>query len=282
MSLIVARLIPSGPRIASDSLIIDPDEARDRTRGGLKAVVVNRELCVCFAGRVAAGLAVVREVKKLADSGQGLAAIISSIEDRQITEADFLICSLNPRGIVRIADGVTQNLSVGWIGDQEAFEAFQQAFHDAPETFGDEPSEEWDMSGRIDHAMRSVIDSAHVQTVGGVLVRVGAWEPNDQFAFNYRWELSAVAGHVAQVLREGWNDVAMGGAPEGAFRFHVMAPDEPGIGAIATHYSPGEVGIGLLFHPLKLDDPVKYERVTKRELGERIREDFGLALGRYG
>jgi hypothetical protein len=73
MSLVVAQATEDGPRIVSDTRVGFLDGRRSNFKTGvLKAIVVTREVTVCFAGDVSIGLDGVRCFAKRLRAGEPL------------------------------------------------------------------------------------------------------------------------------------------------------------------------------------------------------------------
>lgn len=101
MSLVVAQKTADGPRIVSDTRVTHPDERRPSFKAGtLKAVVVRRNLTVCFAGEVALGLNSIRELAEALDRYEvdNTDGLLNLLYKRASTtgSVDFLIATAMP------------------------------------------------------------------------------------------------------------------------------------------------------------------------------------------
>src|SRR5438105_6934235 len=65
LSLVVAEATDAGPRIVSDTRVVFPEGPRSSFKTGtLKTVIITRDVTICFAGDVIAGLNGVRGFAK--------------------------------------------------------------------------------------------------------------------------------------------------------------------------------------------------------------------------
>ena len=136
MTLVVARLFRQEIRILSDAKITNRNRVRHGPlTGALKAVILHPDLCVCYAANKAgwAQVAIKRLNIHPAKSFE-LKAVISSLlkeHNAGCNDPDFIVACLRPKAsLSRIWKGqVEHDVSSCWLGDYEAFVAYQEQFH---------------------------------------------------------------------------------------------------------------------------------------------------------
>lgn len=279
VTLIVARAGDWGVRVASDLRVTD----REAVKGGygagvLKSIVLNRGLCVSFAGTpVTAALdAVRRQVDRASDVlavEQGLLA-----EHRQLDgRVDFLVAALGPPRLSVLTGGELRGpVPNGWIGDYDAFSAYQRVFHHQPSSLPpgyEARREELEIGSAMMTAMDQVIGDDAVPSVGETAIHVVP-EP---IGFRYSNAARMVGGFVPQSIPSGVpTRIRFGGAAEGGFAYSTLVPDAVGIGAVGLYFRQGR--FGLFYQPLRFDFPERYPNVSHDEFREAVMQRRGIAI----
>jgi hypothetical protein len=141
MSLIVAKIAECGPCIVADTRVSFRDGTKSSYRNGtLKAIALSPEIALCFAGDVTQGLAGARKINtrlKEGASNDALLKDLAEITAETHGNVDFILALQQPQPqLARIRNGVVEDdLQTAWIGDQDAFDYFQQSWH----SIGGEP-----------------------------------------------------------------------------------------------------------------------------------------------
>jgi hypothetical protein len=135
MSLVVVQIVDNRPLIVSDTRVAFPDGPRSSFKTGtLKAIIIARDVTICFAGDVSAGLDAVRHFAAEIEAGGPVEGLIPHLQEtasneRRVVEFIVAIGGDVPE-LIRIAGGRGERgLQVAWIGDQNAFEMFQRERH---------------------------------------------------------------------------------------------------------------------------------------------------------
>src|ERR1035441_583460 len=178
MSLVVAHCSKRTLKIVSDTRLSDPISRLPCSHfdGALKILLLSSELGFAFAGDPAPALEVLSESQDAtahrADL-QSLTALLLEKTRQSRGASDFLAFSTAPSPRLRkiSAGGVSEEQADYWIGDQEAFNCYQEYFHSAMAAYPERLQHNPDyLQNQMDVAMKEVIESSRVQSVGDFLV----------------------------------------------------------------------------------------------------------------
>jgi hypothetical protein len=268
MSLTVAHQLPNDICIVTETKLTDPKgETRAFHEGGLKAILLNRWLCVCLAGnyRVARGaivsLAPVPEeydLKALEDH------LLGHQTDHE-GEVEFLIASLKPLSLSKISKARIERSPACWIGDQTAFEAFQRYYHGLRTARSTREHET-----RMRTALDGVIQDGSVPSVGQIVITV---RPTGG-GFVYPPHIASTTERP-QII-SGRTELKFGGVEEGAFSYSVLGARQPGIGAIGIHFR--ESLMGAFFYPVELEEPEIIRGVDVNQFVDETRTKYGIQI----
>jgi len=150
-------------------------------------------------------------------------------------DTEFLICEIGERATIHVLKNQTYLVSnAGWIGDHDAFSVFQKSLrNELQHTAGD------DLRQRMLTAMIMLAHSdAHpeLDTIGDHAIAVTTTERG----FLYSSYFVAFPVNLIGAEKSAVNNAERGGYAES-----IQVPKEPGIGAIAVHIFPGNVGSTL-------------------------------------
>lgn len=268
MTLVVARRSEDRLVVASDLRVTDAhDIRRGYPFGILKAVTLSPDLCVAFAGPVEAAVDAVREVAQVPAS---LDDVTPFLARASTSGPDFLVVSSVPPRIVRVRAGVVEaDLAAAWIGDQDAFSAFQALALDESQV-AHMPAE---------YRLQAAVVTAFMQLVGGDVKSVGeaAVIVSTLADRHLHYQPGAVAFAAPQTIPSGeWTTIRFGSAAEGGHAYSVLTPTAPGPGALGLHFHQGQ--LGLLYHPLHDRLPVAYPNMSHDEFRAAVLADFGLDI----
>jgi len=280
MSLVVAVSTPEGPRIVSDTRVSDPGQRHSYKTGTLKAVVLRRDLTLCFSGQVAGGLEGIRRSAADVYAGGSIEDLISRLRTQsEALPVEFLVAEEEQGGLTRIRDGeVEDGLQTTWIGDQAAFERFQRA-----RRFLDEHQLEATlMAGlprgaramsRLQRAMKAVIDDPAVESVDDFCVGVAL----GRGGFEYLASFFIHVGRDIQV-QPGDDLVNKMAQPveEGGFAVSVVEPAESGTPALGLSFPRAR--LGMLYLPLRYDEAPVIRDVSPNGYARTVKELFGVAM----
>lgn len=300
MTLVVGHSFPQAVRLIGDSKLTDakPAEAVGRRRtfeGALKIIIINRALCVAWAGSQLHAMDAVRTL--LTDQPSA----IRDVEDRlqAVSRAAggnvaFLVASIcDAPSLAKIrGDAFVREPQPLWIGDHAAFDAFQPRFRDPmttsfptdafggrqeralgpqspewaarlKEMLGDR-ADEYEISGRMDDALRAVIADPGIASVDDHAIRVvGDWPQG----FRYLSEAIHIPGMGSS-------------ASPGGYGYAVVPPIEAGTGALGVYFPLGR--FGAFFHPRDLDEPQTYSAATQDAFADAVFRDHRIRIRGLG
>jgi hypothetical protein len=289
VTLVLARRTALGVRVLSDIRVSHPEERRDGLPYGvLKAVLLNANVCACFAGSVGLGAPAVAE---LAQNGDGLSAeeavkALDAVHQRNVENSEFVVARHNPPAIWKIANKRVQDgLTSAWIGDQAAFARFQELALSPSPSFplppGLDPDVQRQISERQDFsklsdAFRGVISDPALTSVGDLCVAVSP----DPEGFSYLPYMEMDNGLNPPSLAVGpgeeVNLLRAGTAAIGAFAFSLLVPVDPGVGMVAVHVL--QASLGYVYYPAASLEALVFKDVTAPKLIERIGETYGVVV----
>jgi hypothetical protein len=314
MTLVIARRLRRTVAVCSDSKVTFLRGGRSSyVTGVLKAVIVDPYTCVGIAGNPYPGLKVLREFasRRTGVGGSALAgeAVVDFLREASSAvsgAAQFLVASLRPMGVAAVRGDRVEHGEQCWIGDCDAFEAFQRHFHEpsgmamqamAPETFDrerlaaiaatraatlisglreagyhdEDTIQDIALWTRVTDAMQDVIADPTVESVGEFAIAVTAGAGGFQyvpFGFTSSGFETGSTGEVSTAH--------VGTTAGGDFTYSICVPPTTGVGAIGVHFR--EARLGALFHPLIADEPFKYRDVDERAFLAAIEHDHGIEL----
>lgn len=281
MTLAIGRQGPDGViRVVADMRLIDHAEIR---RGYpyavLKNIILDPDVLVAYAGN--AGLAM-HAIRQLQDAPPDRLArgLLASAEDAGDGEGsvDYLLAAVG-RGVQRITHrGVEEPCTATWIGDKEAFEAYQQAFHDLrlPEPIRiegvspDEPIKIPEAFMRMSSALAHLEQMEDLDCIGEGFVSAFS-----RSGFRYEQRGFFATSHKQEIGTE-WTTLNWGTGAQGSFGYNLLPCTEPGIAVVGLYFP--HAGLGLLYHPLAYDDALAYRGVTHDEFRAAVTADHGVDI----
>jgi len=310
MTLVVAHRISRGIRLIGDSKITDRNAIlRSQLTGALKIIILEPRVCVAFAGGVSRGIDAIRQLhtrqRITVDQRLGSSDIPNLLaKAAQHGGVEFVVATVAPKALMRVsANGVTPANTV-WIGDHDAFEAYQRHFHqptgmaarvhaesDEQAVFFEQVArnrremftghglteaeeEDFTLAARISQAMDDVIADPIVPTVDGFPIHV---KGDDAHGFRYQSRATQFGG-LPQTIPPGVETPLRFGKPAsaGGYGYTYCIPAQPGIGAVGVCFPQGR--IGALFHPLVRDEPIRYYDVDQAEFVSAVHTDYEIQL----
>lgn len=281
MTLVVARQFDEEIRILCDAKVTSLHEIRrGPLTGVLKAVILHRNLCVCFAGNVA----VAQKAIFLLGVKPACKFDVKEIIDRLFSEhctsncgADFIIASLSPKpSLYRISAGeIERNIKSAWIGDIEAFSDYQRRYHSSTlpklDKYEEDKRERLELISRMGEAMGNLIQEEMHDSTGDFMVTVSS--TNEGFIY----KCNVMAFPIRQTIPSGvLTNINLGTAAEGGYAYSVLTPNKPGIGAIGIHFIQGR--LGALFYPATSQKAVVYRDVSYEEFQSKVLKEYGFKI----
>lgn len=301
MTLVVARQVNNEIYIVGDTKFTANESSSwpepKKYIGGLKVILLNPGLCVSFAGNIE----IARDaIQGIYDKNVNLfnknCAIEYFLEHHKYSvqncsTTDFLIASIvecdeKPgaflKEIFRIADSkVYCENEAAYIGDEEAFNYFQEAFHcghqnNSVPTFEiyklgsrKRPGFDQSLSTAI-FAMQGVIDNLAILSVDGIRTVVISEE--DQFKYA---EYIQLRGAPTPVNNEPAAPVNFGDAAEGSDHKHVGILSKEGHGIYPFYSITGRFGV--IYHPEECFEPTIIPNCTLEEFQMMVDRRINLA-----
>lgn len=243
MTLVVARKIAdSYIQVVSDTRISDKTATNRSSylKGALKSVVLSPTRCLCYAGGVAVALEAIKGIyeENLA-SGQTEALIDYLLHAHRHSDqvTDFLLCDLDSLGVIHSVKGGEHWMSSsGWVGDSQAFSHFQESINVGPEHGAGDS-----LGHRMLSSMIRLVHSGAFTGIDSVGGHVIATSTSSKGFFYQHYSISSLAA-----LRPG-EDAARNDVAHGGYAESILVPKAAGVGAIAVHIFP--VDIGVLYYP---------------------------------
>jgi hypothetical protein len=283
MTLVIAERSPGGVWLSGDMRVTDCSAAKmPGFRGAaLKLIIVNRTLCVGYAGNVGAANVAIQHVHAQqmtpADAVEYLLG-----KHRPDRDVDFVVASLDPPALMQIKGGEATTHERVWLGDGEAYTLYERLYEEQPPwpPHSADLDEAWEAELTVAVAMNGAMqdlvlpnqDRDPPNTIGEAAVTVGPEPLGNGFTYhvysNFSAGLSAAETGTKMLSRE-----------HGTFSVAFQVPTEPGIGAVAIYFEEG--GFGILYSPLMTEDPEKPELLaapSAQEFRDAIREHYGLSL----
>jgi hypothetical protein len=266
LTLIVSRkLNDKNIHIVSDTRVTNFHGIKRRSilAGALKSVIISPTRCLCFAGNVGRAHSAIRDIyaENLVNSEiDKLINYLVLINTEGDGDTDFLLCELALKSkIYIIKDNNYNEFDNGWIGDKSIFELYQQSYHG---------NTRFTIGERMIESMLKIVHSGaykNVDSVGDHVIITMTTENGFKYcAYQIGFTVPICDGETSVK-----NDIEHGGYAES-----ILVPEEAGIGAIAVHIFPGN--IGLLYYP-KIDTNVIIEKnVTTYEYIQIIKETTGI------
>jgi len=282
MSLVVSHLTEEGPRIVSDSRVSFSDGRNPKVKTGtIKSIIITETIAVCFAGDVENGLNAIREFANNLDKSRfdSCIANLCTASEQKPREVEFIVAVAGEvNNLYRVKDGLIESdLRVAWIGDREAFEAFQQEYNEPQDEIQLELMQGLPQSAqtmtRITSAMDKVIANPDIDAVGEFNVRIGSKKGK----FNYYGGTFIHLGRDVNV-KDGDNLILKmaQSVEEGGYSVSIVEPLKPGTPAFALNFPRAK--LGYLFLPLIYDEAQVIHDVYARDFAQVILEKFGVEM----
>lgn len=283
MSLVVAQTTEDGPRIVADTRVSFPDGNRPPFKKGvLKAIIVSESLSICFAGDVENGVDTIRRCVAALNTGSEVDQIIHDfkiISSKKQRSVEFIIANADPKALlIRIRNGQIENdLHSAWIGDQKAFERFQEErlkpLNDIEKKLMDQFGPGILTMSKLGDAMNAVIADPTIHSVDDFCVRISSKNRK----FNY---LGGTFVYIERDIhvKNGDNLLMKMTQPveEGGYTVSIVEPKIPGTPALALNFPRAK--LGLIFLPLIYDEAQVITNVLARDFANNIFETYGIKM----
>lgn len=280
MTLVLAKRITNGIRIFSDTKKTDlADVLKGTSRNVLKSIILNKELCICFAGLIGHAYSAIQELGRThqQDIDNVKNALLKANQESN-DGVDFIVASLAKEpSLIKISDGKLEEVNDQcWIGNGDAFNDYQKIFHTTPAIDREDISEEeasiCNTIFRMNRAFKRLVESRIHEDVGEFMI-VTASSPegfyHEPTSLSFPGSKSIQPNISAASVEEYFASI-------GSFGYSILTPESPGIGVIGIHFYPGNSG--ALFSPLKKDQPIIYSSVSESEFIDKVHLEQEIKL----
>lgn len=271
MTLVIARITDKGIRIDSDSKLTDPAVIRPNPLSGvLKTIVLDRTICVSYAGAVIYAQEAIEHLYSLNRrmSANEVVVELVKINLKSNAETDFLVVSLQGTPtIYKISNRkVETSKTSSWIGEYSAFNLFQQEF-----IKGAENKDQLKLQGDI---FENILTSRKVESVGGFLITVHS----TLYGLQYMIKVDIRMG-TQQIKLNGPGEfkIPLGTAENGSYGTNYLASKNIDKPAVAIHFPHGNFG-GLIY-PKHSRSIQVIKDVDGHAFIEKVKELYGIDLG---
>lgn len=298
MSLIVAHSFGKAIYIVSDTKLTHAYGGKiPPTEGVLKSTILSPNICVSFAGQDGFADEALQSYSSGSHKLEHFDQIVSHfLEWHRKAErlTDFIIAFGSPYySLVEIKEGVGREVTNSWIGDQSAFEKFQQHYHQhiTPSkpplgvaalkcTYVPEGDESDTLRyNQLLESMKAVVADSEIRNVGDFAIAVGY----DKHRFRYIDYVDVLTHQIDFDLlpqeKDGWAAIPFGTTEQGGYAFNFMsAIDENSLAAM--FFLQGNVGLvfkssnGGLLRPLSA-----IKEISPLDFVEKVQAEHGVHLG---
>jgi hypothetical protein len=296
LSLVVAEATTSGPRIVADTHVTFGDMTRSSyKRGTLKAITISRDVTICFAGDVLAGLGAVRSFAAAVRGGSSVGELVPTLQALSSDgrrPVEFIVATRDDLPLTRIRGGLVEaDLRFAWIGEQQAFERFQEVRLQPHLRLGPIPERmmpaalqlsaliEGTMtppertSSVLQTSMQAVINDPSVPSVAGFVTAIA----HTAKGFEYLGSLFIYVGRDI-VVTPGEDIISRMAQPveDGGFAVSMAEPAEPGTPALGLSFPRAR--LGMIYLPLEFDEAQVITDVGPNEFPSAVFERFGVRM----
>lgn len=287
--------------VVSDTFLTNPrrEGPRSLLQGVIKTRVMTDELAISFAGLITWIETGFHELDRQSPLTADIARdVLLRVHRDSAGEAEFVLATASPPGLIQIKDGAAVATSATWLGSAAAFERFQGYATGAirpplgrPNTFafdiqrvperadGQPPDEAAVQAYKtLTTSMRLVIEDAACPDVGGFVVPVGLHK--GRFTF---MDYAAVVTHPLRFdLMPKSFVVPFGTAEEGGHAVNLMSDLTSSTNGLALYALQGRCGAAFvprdgLLRPTIIRDksPIEFEESLAGQLGLNMATFYG-------
>jgi hypothetical protein len=279
VTLVVAEIARGGIAVWADTALRKDDDRRSGFYAmGLKNIVLHSGLCVAFAGGAEEGTRAIFDLGVDRQTGFDIdevqRSLLASPAGADGT-VDFVVASVIPTpSLLRVTAGHAVEVQRTYIGLPEAY----SKYHAVYDTSGTSVRE---VADRMNRAMEQLVEDPFVEGVGGL--SVGVSTRGRGFEYDPPWATIASTGLVELPSGSPAGTYLLPmpkTAAEGGYRYIFGVPADPGIGALAMYFQPGN--LGLLLYPMADLYPIPFPQVTQGEFGAGVADRYGIHLQFHG
>ena len=278
MTLVVARSNGREIRLISDTQLVDYySRTLSPLEGGLKCVVTSPSCCVSYAGNSAVAESILSPV--VGNPHWDRETILRHVLDADpsvLSELDLIVACTGERCTIdKISGGnVDEGLSVAWVGDRDAFSAYQEGYHKERPSLQiyDEAMHDF---VRMEDAFSDVLRSANAVVVGGFVIRVTS-RPIGGDGFRYLAGTYGSGFETVAVTSEPTSVLKSAGVKGGSYNYTLLVPKAAGVGAVAVYVA--EARMGALWCPRIAWKPISFREIGCEAFIRAIEDRHDLAM----
>ena len=282
MSLIVGKIVGRNIYIESDSKVTDQNLVRNNPLCGiLKTLILHPFVCISFAGNIYFAEEVFKVLfEKMVKVNWNINLLLQMLlmaHRNSNQKTDFAVASIIGKqpSLFKISNGEIQsNILNFWLGDQQGFEFYQQAFHTIEERL---PTEE-----KMRKAFKKVIDQEKITTIGDFHIsthldyKINPSHP----VFLYRIKTEVIVSEPQFIKfekKDEWRTIPIGTAAGGSYSISYLTTVNPKFHGVAMHFLHGNFGI--IFCPqLTIQNGIVINDVNGVEFITEIKKRYGIPL----
>lgn len=272
MTLIVGARTETRIELISDTRITHPDTTQiEEIPGRLKLVALSPAICVGYAGRAAPAIDRIRATPHR--DASSFDAVVAHL--RTEPECDFLVAEAGrPFRQASITDGVVREGELVWIGEADAWAAFEVVRPTVPAPiYGDpydrEPGDHFMTAVRT--AYQRVFGDAACTTVAGFEMRIGSRGSGFRYLPQAGFSAVNLSGQLNESTAQQHSTAAAG-----AFSYTILTPTEPGVALVAVYISQPQ--LGYVYLPLRHDQPIEVRQTDHETLVSHVRTEYGVVV----
>jgi hypothetical protein len=290
VTLVVARSWPSGRvRVTADLRVTDAQELRRGYPSAvLKNVILSETVVVAAAGNAELAL---HALRALPDRPERAAEVLPALEKSSAAagagdcRTEFLVAGAGD-GLWRVtASGARDDGRASWIGDAAAYAVYQHGYHESPvgpplivpgiSPPGLPPAFDTEMQEvlRMGDGIHRLDATGSVPTVGEAFITASATPSRP---LHYEQQAFLAADHEQVIEPRAWVAADWGTVARGGFGYATLVPEQPGIGMLGLYFP--HAGLGLLYHPLRRDEPFVYPRMSHAAFRACVLAEHGIAI----
>lgn len=281
MTLVVALKSDEEIRIFSDTKITNPQKPlKGMENSTLKAVILNHNVCVCYAGNVGRGHSAIQKLYSQIELNFDLEEVLAFLQKQNVEgegDTDFILASLTPKpSLYKIQNGIIdREVQTAWIGEKEGFSTLQMYRSKVPPLpFANEnpsPAKMADDIWKTKKAMERIIEGTIHKGISEFLIEVGTG--NNGFYYEKNSLSFPPTLKPNQDIFDNYREVA---AASGSFTYTILTPSESGVGAVGIHIYQGN--FGALLYPKYNVNPIVFRNVNELEFKEKVCTEFNITL----
>lgn len=288
LSLIIAKKVNNNIYILGDTRLTKYDKKEPVTKGVIKSLIVNSQLCVSFAGRIDYAISAVKEllsIKKYEE--EYLIELFLKHHNCSNRETDFIVALGRPHiKIITIKDGNKTYGNNAWIGDYDAFNKFQGYFtrqlnltplpQNVMNIQVNEMShyDESEMYSKMFNSLNEVNNDVAIQYVGDFIAPI----IYDQEGFHFADYTNIITHPLDFSLIPLGSAIPFGNVEQGGYSISFTKSLHNDIPIVVIYILQAKLGIIFMSTDNGILEPNIYRNVTSLEFIKHVNTDFNIEI----